>query len=253
MRLLKRVSLCQESAARLQPRPRSLDQWSERTESAATPFRGNRLYELLEAAEDPNVEEKLRQAGQQERSRMILWSRAFQHEIGESEDGTELRVDRGLAAGQLWLWDRSGEPLEQINWESAFYFNPKGKTRKARRLVPLSERVIALLRNIQLEQSGQTEGWVFPSKKSTSGHIGLSGIEHAFRKLARKLGIPDALKLYCARHTFGTVAMAETRNPGLVKEVMGHESLDTTMGYLHPETSQIKVVIDRLNQQKYMM
>ena len=84
-------------------------------------------------------------------------------------------------------------------------------------------------------------------------HAGLGLIEHAFRKLARKLGIPDALKLYCARHTFGTVAMAETRNPGLVIDVMGHESLDTTMGYLHPETSQIKVVIDRLNQQKYVM
>jgi len=54
--------------------------------------------------------------------------------------------------------------------------------------MPLSERVIALLRNVQLEQLGQTEGWVFPSKKSTLGHIGLSGIEHAFRKLARKLG-----------------------------------------------------------------
>ncbi len=36
-------------------------------------------------------------------------------------------------------------------------------------------------------------------------------------------------------------------------EVMGHESLDTTMGYLHPETSQIKMVIDRLNQHKYVM
>ena len=57
------------------------------------------------------------------------------------------------------------------------------------------------------------------------------------------------MKLYCARHTFGTVAIAETRNP----EVMGHESLETTKGYLHPETSQIKVVIDRLNQQKYVM
>jgi uncharacterized protein len=86
-------------------------QWSERTGSAATPFQGNRLYELLEAAEGPNVEGKLRQAGQQERSLMILWSRAFQHEIGESADGTELRVDRGLVAGQLWLWDRSGEPV----------------------------------------------------------------------------------------------------------------------------------------------
>jgi integrase len=64
------------------------------------------------------------------------------------------------------------------------------------------------------------------------------------------LGIPDALKLYCARHTFGTVAMAETRDPGLVREVMGHESLTTTMGYLHPETAAIKAVIDRRNEQK---
>jgi integrase len=156
-----------------------------------------------------------------------------------------IMLDSGLRNGEVIRMR-----LEHINWESAFYFNPKGKTRKARRFVPLSERVIALLRNIQLEQLGQREGWVFPSKKSTSGHIGLSGIENMFRKVARKLGIPDALKLYCARHTFGTVAMAETRNPGLVKEVMGHESLETTMGYLHPETSQIKVVIDRLNQQK---
>ena len=98
--------------------------------------------------------------------------------------------------------------LENINWDSAFYFNSRGKTRKARRQVPLSERVVALLRNIQQEQLGQKrEGWVFPSKKSRSGHIGLSGLEHMFRKIAGKLGIPDALKLYCARHTFGTVAV----------------------------------------------
>jgi integrase len=158
-----------------------------------------------------------------------------------------IMLDSGLRNGEVMKNALGAHQLGE-----RVLFNPKGKTRKARRLVPLSERVIALLWNIQLEQSGQTEGWVFPSKKSTSGHIGLSGIEHAFRKLARKLGIPDALKLYCARHTFGTVAMAETRNPGLVKEVMGHESLDTTMGYLHPETSQIKVVIDRLNQQKHV-
>jgi hypothetical protein len=47
-------------------------------------------------------------------------------------------------------------------------------------------------------------------------------------------------------------AIFSTKNPGLVKEVMGHESLTTTMGYLHPETAQIRVVIDRLNQQKYV-
>ncbi len=84
-------------------------QWSERSKSAATPFQGMRLYELLEVGEVPDTEGQLRQAGPGDRSLMILWTRAFQNEIGESAADTELRVDRGLAAGQLWLWDQNGE------------------------------------------------------------------------------------------------------------------------------------------------
>ena len=96
-------------------------QWSERSKSAATPFQGNRLYELLEIGEVPDIEGKLRQAGPQERSLMILWTRAFQHEIGESGDDTELRVDRELAAGQLWLWDRRGETVSMaVSREPAY-------------------------------------------------------------------------------------------------------------------------------------
>jgi predicted GNAT family acetyltransferase len=86
-------------------------QWSECSKSAATPFQANRLYELLEVRPVPDVEGALRQAGAKDRSLMILWTRAFQNEIGESADGTELRVDRGLTAGQLWLWDRNQEPV----------------------------------------------------------------------------------------------------------------------------------------------
>jgi hypothetical protein len=84
-------------------------QWCERSKSAATPFQGNRLYELLEIGEVPAIEGKLRQAGPEQRSLMILWTRAFQNEIGESAHDTELHVDRGLASGQMWLWDLSGE------------------------------------------------------------------------------------------------------------------------------------------------
>lgn len=84
-------------------------QWSERCKSAATPFAGTRLYELLGLGEVPRTEGHLRQAGLRDRSLMILWTRAFQDEIGESAIGTELRVERALAAGQLWLWDQDGE------------------------------------------------------------------------------------------------------------------------------------------------
>jgi RimJ/RimL family protein N-acetyltransferase len=86
-------------------------QWSERSKSGATPFMGLRLYELLEMGEIPTVEGTLRQASAKDRSLMIDWSRAFQHEIHESDDDIEIRVDRGLAAGELWLWDRSGETV----------------------------------------------------------------------------------------------------------------------------------------------
>jgi predicted GNAT family acetyltransferase len=68
-----------------------------------------RLYELLELREVPRIEGHLRQAGPSDRSLMILWSRAFQEEIGEPANDTELRVDRALAAGQIWLWDQNGE------------------------------------------------------------------------------------------------------------------------------------------------
>jgi predicted GNAT family acetyltransferase len=84
-------------------------QWSERCKSAVTPLQGMRLYELLEVGEVPDTEGQLRQAGPKDRSLMILWTRAFQNEIGESAADTELRVDRGLAARQLWLWDQNGE------------------------------------------------------------------------------------------------------------------------------------------------
>ena len=75
-------------------------QWSERCKSAATPFQGTRLYELLELGEVPRAAGHLRQGGPTDRSLMILWTRAFQDEIGESANDTERRVDRALAAGQ---------------------------------------------------------------------------------------------------------------------------------------------------------
>lgn len=84
-------------------------QWSERCKSAATPFQGTRLYELLELREVPRTAGHLRQAGPRDRSLMILWTRAFQDEIRESAKDTERRVDRALATGQIWLWEQNGE------------------------------------------------------------------------------------------------------------------------------------------------
>jgi uncharacterized protein len=57
-------------------------QWSERCKSAATPFQGTRLYELLELGEVPRAAGHLRQAGPRDRSLMILWPVHFRMKLG---------------------------------------------------------------------------------------------------------------------------------------------------------------------------
>ena len=79
--------------------------WSERRKSAVTPLQGTRLYEWVQPGEATNSEGRLRPALPSDRSLMIEWTRGFSIEIGEPTDDTELRVDRSLAAAELWLWD----------------------------------------------------------------------------------------------------------------------------------------------------
>ena len=58
--------------------------------------------------------------------------------------------------------------IEDIQWEEPSIWIPRGKTKKARRFVPMSNRMEELLRTWC---GNRTEGWVFPSARSKSGHL----------------------------------------------------------------------------------
>jgi len=62
--------------------------------------------------------------------------------------------------------------------------------------------------------------------------------------------IPTELKLYCARHTFGTDMLAEGLNLVEVSKLMGHDYVKTTMKYLHPDTSNAAVMVNNRNRPK---
>jgi integrase len=155
-------------------------------------------------------------------------------------------LDTGMRPSEVLRMRR-----ELLHLDECYYFNPKGKTRKSRRRLPLSNRVIPILR--ARIQDDRTDGWLFPSRRSKSGHFELGVPQRRFRKIARLLNIPDDLKLYCARHTFGMFAMEESRDPSLVRDMMGHEDLKTTMEYMHPDVNRMKAIIDRRNEEKFLM
>src|SRR5215472_8421742 len=82
--------------------------------------------------------------------------------------------------------------IENFDWENRVIFVPDSKTAEGRRLVPMSRRVIELLR---ARCSTRIDGWVFLSSRAASGH--LRSIDRLFRAARRQAGLPEELVLYC--------------------------------------------------------
>ncbi|UYM14054.1 tyrosine-type recombinase/integrase [Endozoicomonas euniceicola] len=101
-----------------------------------------------------------------------------------------------------------------------------GQTRQ----IPLNDKAFTALVG-WLNQTGNS-GLVFPSPVTG---LRLDNINSAWRQLRKGAGLPD-LRLHDLRHTFGTRLAHNRVDLVTIKELMGHESLDTTARYLH--TSQ---------------
>jgi integrase len=143
---------------------------------------------------------------------------------------------------------------EHVYWDRSVVLVPYGKSFKSKRYVPLSDRMRCLL---LLRKPGESP-WMFASKRAGSGHlttinkqwtatVEAVNLAAAEQKLAP---FPADLKLYCARHTFGTDMLAEGMNVVEVSKLMGHDDLKTTMKYLHPDTSNAAAMVNNRNRPK---
>lgn len=134
--------------------------------------------------------------------------------------------------------------VENIDWTSQTYFNASGKTKKARRRIPLSQRLFDAL---FVRIGKRKEGWIFTSKRANSGHVSADSLSRAFCRAKRKAKLPEDLVLYSARHTYGTAVYGATGNLKVVMDVMGHSDVKTAMRYQHPELDQVRTAIDARN------
>jgi integrase len=134
--------------------------------------------------------------------------------------------------------------IEYINWPTKTYANPHGKTKRSRRHVPLSDRLVD---HLFVRAGGKTEGWLFPSKKAKSGHVHVDTLTHEFQEARDAAGLSKEIVLYSARHTFATDALGGTGNVAAVMRVMGHSKAETLMRYQHPELEQVRTAINKRN------
>jgi integrase len=133
--------------------------------------------------------------------------------------------------------------IEHIDWENLRIWNPHGKTAKARRFVPMSER----MKDVLSARCGLTkEGWVFPSPRSRTGH--LNSIAVGFRSLRTRTGVSSKIVPYSARHTYGSFTVEATGNIFAVADSMGHVDVQSMKPYQHHRLDPLRDAIDRRNQ-----
>lgn len=137
--------------------------------------------------------------------------------------------------------------IENLDFMRGQIWVPEGKTKNARRWVAMSDRMRQLL---AFKCSGRREGWVFPSRRSKSGH--LTSIAVGFRAARKRGAIDPGVVPYCARHTYGTYAMEQTGNVFAVSKSMGHGSIRSMEPYQHPnrDLPSLNDAINRRNRNR---
>jgi integrase len=166
---------------------------------------------------------------------------------------------RDVAAIMYCLGMRPSE-IYSLRWEQisltdqGFIQVTKGKSKAARRMLPLVPAIQRILEARHREQGRPSEGWIFPTE-SKSGHLeqgsaknqhlkAIQAVNKAAAEAARKAGVADPdMKLkpfapYSIRHTALTNLAAQCDTFAL-KTIAGHSSITITQRYVHPQAEAI--------------
>src|SRR5438093_700025 len=114
-----------------------------------------------------------------------------------------------------------------------------GKTRAARRRIPMTPRVAAIA-NSRIPAS--QNGWIFPAP-TRSGHMEGSSVRKQQVRVFRVTGIKP-FELYCLRHTCLT-RWAPKKDPFTLAYLAGHSDISITKRYIHPEDETVKAAMER--------
>jgi integrase len=120
-----------------------------------------------------------------------------------------------------------------------------GKSKAARRVLPITPRVYALLKARHKDQKHPSEGWVFPTQ-SKHGHL---EVQRAKRQHATALEESKVAPFvpYVLRHTALTrLGKAARGDVFALAKIAGHSSITISQKYVHPEEETIDEVFSRL-------
>jgi integrase len=95
--------------------------------------------------------------------------------------------------------------------------------------------------------------WVFPaaghcedpySGKTVHYHLLVDALQRSVREAAVKVNLEGLVTPHALRHAFATHMLASGSDVRTIAELMGHASVETTLGYLHSQVSRAGSPLD---------
>lgn len=154
------------------------------------------------------------------------------------------------------LVDSGMRPEEcfRLRWESITWTHPQarygtlqvthGKTAAARRMIPLSPRVRAILERHWQRAQHPTVGWVWPAE-TRSGHMEPSTVRKHHNEALATSGVAPFV-LYTFRHTFLTRLGASGCDTWTLARIAGHSTIAMSARYVHPSADAVLNVFARM-------
>lgn len=137
---------------------------------------------------------------------------------------------------------------ENINWDggrNGVLLITKGKTKAARRVLPLSPRVRVMLKNRCKAAGKPVEGWVWPAD-TMDEHINHDSVKLQHKK-ALKLGKIRPFEVYSIRHTFLTRLGESGCDVWTLARIAGHSNISISQRYVHPSEDAVLNALSRLS------
>ncbi|HLI30055.1 MAG TPA: site-specific integrase [Terriglobia bacterium] len=151
-------------------------------------------------------------------------------------------LDCGLRTSEALTLEWRNVHLEPAPGAKYGYIHiERGKSRNAKRNVPITDRLAHMLLDRSLESKSL---FVFPSE--TGQPYRVTSVDHDHAEVRAALGMPAEFVIYSLRHTYGTRLGEAGADAFAIMRLMGHSSVTVSQRYVHPSPEALERAVERL-------